>query len=109
MHPPNTTYATPEMSLVPDTHARPYANVDNQVVRYLHQNSDEARTVPVVVPTALFTLMRHGLKVAPEDEVTLYLVPDGEYFVFGMSWGTDDLNVADLWYYTEATLPTFFA
>lgn len=103
---PNTLFEKPEYELIPDEAGpRFYANVDNRIHRQYGSGAVKER--PVVVPTALFTLMRETLKIAPEDEVTLYLVPDEDYYVFGMAWGDNDNNVADLWFYTGKTLPPF--
>lgn len=103
---PNTTFEKPEWSLLPDEKgARFYANVDNRIVR--HYTNGRTKNCPAVIPTALFTLMREVLKIQPEEDVTLYLIPDGAYFVFGMLWGEKDGNVADLWFYTAKTLPHF--
>ncbi len=103
---PDTTFDKPLFPLIPDTHERKYANVDNMLaISGVHVEA--TRAVPIVVPTVLFTLMRETFKVPVEDEVTLYLVQEGEFFVFGMAWGAADINVADLWAYTNNALPNF--
>ena len=100
---PNTTFDTPQFALIPDTRARDYANVSNAVARI--RGADRTSEHPTVIPTELFTLMREVFKVDPSERVTLYVADDGDYHVFGMAWGENDNNVADLWAYTGATLP----
>lgn len=83
-----------------------FANVDNRLVSHTRSRGGP-RSIPVVVPTMLFTLMRETFKVPVEDEVSMYLVRDGEHYVFGIAWGTAEANVADLWYYTDTSVPSF--
>lgn len=101
---PNTTFEQPQWPLRADPQgARFYANVDNRIAR--RYANGRQKEVPVVVPTAFFTMMREVFKVDPTEEVLLYLVPDEQYYVFGMAWGEKATNVADLWYYTANGLP----
>lgn len=102
---PNTTFEKPEFALIPDRRARDYANVNNVVAR-IRANGRETEH-PTVIPTELFTLMLEVFKVDPSERVTLYVVDDGDYAVFGMAWGEDDNNVADLWAYTSGSLPSY--
>ncbi len=107
MERPQTTFDAPQFELVPDAQGpRLYANVDNQLLReYAADKRRAQRQVPIVIPASLFTLMKEALKIDPSESVTLYLVDDGDYFVFGLAWGTH--GVADLWSYTATSLPVF--
>lgn len=98
---PNTTFDSPPWRMVRDDHQRMYANVDNGML-CIDANGNITRTVPIVVPSELFTFMREVLNVETHEEVSLYLATDGdncEYRVFGMTWGEEDSKVADLWAY----------
>ncbi len=102
---PSTTFDKPQFNLTRDSCARMYANVSNELaVLSEHKGT---RHVAVVVPTMLFTFMREVFNVPVTDEVTLYLAPQDEYFVFGIAWGTGDDNICDLWSYTGTNLPNF--
>lgn len=109
MHRPPTTFDTPQMRLVPDARGyRQYANVDNRV-QFLPHGRDVPKLIPTEVPTGLFTLMRDVFKVEPQDDVVMYI---HEYapaqYVFGIQWGDGEYDLADLWTYSESSLPGMF-
>lgn len=88
--------------LLPDSAgARFYANVDN---RLEVATARDAWTIPVAVPTELFTFMREVAKVPPEETVTLGLdeTEDGEHYVFSMLAGD---NLYDLWHWSRRSIP----
>jgi hypothetical protein len=103
---PDTTFPNPEWPLLPDYETRFYANVDNRVER--HYPNGRVKHVPIQVPTAMFTFLKDVLHVDPSEEVTMYVVQDGKYYIFGLAWGSADTNVADLWFYSPASLPAIF-
>jgi hypothetical protein len=102
---PHTTFDTPQFDLIPDTHVRQYANVDNRLLVCAQDLTE--RLVPIVVPTMLFTLMRNVFKIDPVDMVRMYLATDEAHYAFGIAWGDRDTDVADLWAYTRNALPPF--
>lgn len=101
---PHTAFETPKFDLIADDQIRRYANVEN-IVEFAR--SGRPKAIPIVVPTQLFTIMKDVFKIDREDIVELYLVKDGEYFVFGMMWGEE--SAADLWSYSETSLPRIFS
>jgi hypothetical protein len=100
---PQTAFETPKFDLIADKQVRQYANVLN-VIEFARVG--RPRRVPVIIPTQLFTIMKDVFKIERDDVVELYLVKDGEYFVFGMIWGEE--SAADLWSYSESSLPRIF-
>lgn len=104
---PPTLFDTPQFALVADARLRSYANVANDMV-IEGEGYDPFKTYYVVVPTALFTLMKDTLHVDPHDDAFMFLLrPAGsEYFIFGLAWSEESFT--DLWVYTEASLPLCF-
>jgi hypothetical protein len=101
---PTTTFDTPQCTLLPDTHARHYANVVNLLQWVDYQGNGKEYTV--VVPTWLFPFMRDVLKLDPSEQVFMYIAQQGKYFVFGLAYGEQEY--IDLWAYTVQTLPGCF-
>lgn len=106
----STSFDQPQLSFAPDPKGeRLYGNVSNMVQITLTHPVGETRGVAVAVPTGLFTIMKQVFKVEPHHRTEMYL---HEYepgkFVFGIEWGEDDNDFADLWTYTWAALPGVF-
>lgn len=111
MNRPSTLFDVPQFALVADDRPRSYANVVNDMVIEQEggdRGHDAPKTYYVVVPTALFTLMKDTLKVDPHDAAFMYLIRQegSEYFIFGLAWGEEDFT--DLWTYTDSSLPPCF-
>ena len=100
---PPTALDSAQFALIPDTYERSYGNVSNLLV--FEDADGNAREYPVVIPTALFTIMRQILKVEPTDEAFLYINQQDEWYVFGIVWSIHEFT--DLWLYSEASLPKF--
>ena len=101
---PAVAFDTPRFELLPDPAGiRAYANVDNRVAV---TGRGREKRVSVIVPTALFTIMKDVYKIDRGETVDLYITRDGDYYVFGMLWGEE--SYADLWCYTDTNLPVIF-
>lgn len=98
---PATAFETPQFPLIPDTEARYYANVSNDLV--IQGEDYEKCENHVVIPASLFSIMKDILKVDPATDAFLYLAREGEYFIFGLAWSATEYT--DLWLYTERSLP----
>ncbi len=101
---PQTAFDSPQFDLLPDEIRRTYVNVDNELIWISSRGTN--RKYLVVVPAKFFTIAREVLKVPVGDAVELYIVSEGDYYVFGAAWG--ESGVTDLWYYTPKTLPGMF-
>lgn len=98
----NLTFDTPQWSLAPDTNGpRWYANVSNEL-----EVSFEGRelTIPIAVPTALFTFMDEVLHVSQLDSVKLYLDFQDGFWLFGVEQAGGEA-ITDLWRYSRDNPP----
>lgn len=103
----STAFDQPQLSFAPDPKGRRnYGNVDNEVQI---TTLSETFGVIVAVPTGLFTIMKQVFKVEPHQAAKMYLHEyEPNKFVFGIDWGEDENDFADLWTYTWAALPGVF-
>lgn len=100
-------FPTPQFLLLPDTSGiRNYGNLTNAMSVDI---GSDRWTVPVSVPTGIFTIMREVLQVPPECPAALYvdlddLDSDNVVYLFGIAWGDDH---CDLWSYSKAGIPAW--
>ncbi len=99
----------PQYDLKPDPFGpRMYANVSNEME--VVNLRGEFVTVPVAVPTGLFTIMKDVISVPPTERVTLSIdaTPKGEdvRYVFSLMYAD---HLYDLWDYSLGSLPKWIA